>query len=87
MITVKRFTAPWCAPCKALAPVFQGLAAEIADAEFITIDVDENPLLAEQYQIRSVPTVIIEKDGDLFESFVGVAPRHKYVEAINAAKV
>lgn len=86
MITVKRFTASWCAPCKALAPVFKGLAAEMPDVSFETIDIELMPEVADQHEIRSIPTVIIERDGVEVTTFVGIVPRNKYVEAINTAK-
>ena len=86
MIIVTRFTASWCGPCKALAPVFKGLEAEMTDIKFITVDVEEQPNVATLYQIRNVPTVIIEKDNVLIEKFVGVQSKQKYVDALAAAK-
>lgn len=85
MITVKRFTATWCAPCKMLAPVLQGLAAAYPAATFEVIDINENPEIAQINNIRSVPTVIIEKDGVVVEKFVGVQPKQAYIAAIEGA--
>lgn len=86
MITVMRFTAPWCAPCKMLAPVIQGLAQDFPDVIFETVDVDNNPDLAQHFNIRSVPTVLImNKDEQILHTFVGVQPRNKYVESITAS--
>ena len=56
------------------------------DATFISIDVEEKPSIAQLYSIRTVPTVIIEKDNVLIEKFVGVQAKQKYIAAINAAR-
>lgn len=54
------------------------------NVKFITIDVEEKPMVAELYQIRTVPTVIIEKNNVTVEKFVGVQPRQKYMDAIKS---
>lgn len=86
MITVKRFTAPWCQPCKVLAPEFKKFEAEYTDLKFDTIDVDENPVTAELYGIRNVPTVIIEKDNQIVEKLVGLNHKQKYIDAFNTVR-
>jgi thioredoxin 1 len=87
MITVMRFTAPWCAPCKMLAPVIQGLAQEFPDVTFETVDVDGNPDMAQHFNIRSVPTVLVlNKDDAIIHTFVGVQPRQTYIDAIKTAQ-
>ena len=75
MMTVKRFTAAWCGPCKQLAPVFNELQNEITNVTFETIDVDENREAAIEKGILSVPTVILEKDGQQVYRFSGVLPK------------
>lgn len=86
MIHVTRFSASWCGPCKMLAPVFKELEENMPDVKFITVDVEEKPMIAELYQIRSVPTVIIEKDNVTVEKFVGVQSKQKYIDAIISIK-
>ena len=86
MITITKFSAPWCGPCKALAPVFRELEDMTPDVTFISVDVEEKPSIAQLYSIRTVPTVIIEKDNVLIEKFVGVQAKQKYIAAINAAR-
>jgi thioredoxin 1 len=86
MITVKRFTAPWCAPCRMLAPVLSGLAAEYPDVVFETVDVDENPEVAQQFEIRSVPTVLILKDDAVVSSIIGANAKQRYADAIEIVK-
>jgi thioredoxin-like negative regulator of GroEL len=75
MLTVKRYTASWCQPCKQLAPTFDALQSEISEASFQTIDVDANKDAAIQAGVTSVPTVIFEKDGQQVYRFSGVLPK------------
>jgi len=75
MVTVKRYTATWCGPCKQLAPVFEELKNEITEVTFETIDVDQNKEYAINQGIVSVPTVILEKDGQQVYYFSGVLPK------------
>jgi len=63
MTKVIRFTAEWCGPCKAYAPVFNNVAATTPGVVFETIDIDAHREVAAQYGVRSVPTTIIEKGG------------------------
>jgi thioredoxin 1 len=74
-MTVKRFTAAWCGPCKQLAPVFEELKNEITNVNFETIDVDMDREAAIEKGISSVPTVILEKDGTQVYRFSGVLPK------------
>ena len=75
MVTVKRYTATWCGPCKQLAPVFEELKKEMTEVTFETIDVDQNREAAIEQGIVSVPTVILEKDGQQLYRFSGVLPK------------
>ena len=79
MLTVKRFTATWCQPCKQLAPIFEALQSEMinetSQVVFETIDVDMNKDMAISKGISSVPTVILEKDGVQVYRFSGVVPK------------
>ena len=84
MIKVKRFTAAWCGPCRQLAPLFDTLQQEYSNVSFETIDVDTSPEEVQQYMITSVPTVIIEKDGQLVQRYVGLNPKTTYVNTINS---
>jgi thioredoxin 1 len=86
MITVTKFSSATCGPCRALAPVFRELEDMMPDATFISIDVEEKPSIAQLYSIRTVPTIIIEKDNVLIEKFIGLQSKQKYIAAINAAR-
>ena len=84
MVTVKRFTAVWCGPCKQLAPAFEQLAIEFPNVSFETIDVDTSPESVQQYMVTSVPTVVIEKDGQLAQRYVGLNPKTTYSNFIKS---
>lgn len=75
MIKVKRFTATWCGPCKVLAPIFSQLEQEMTNVTFETIDVDQHKDLTAQFNVTSVPTIIIEKNGEQVYRFSGVLPK------------
>ncbi len=69
------FWAPWCQPCRILGPILEKLAQEAGTRwSLVKINVDEFPTLAQQFQIRSVPTVVAVRNGQIVDSFVGVLP-------------
>lgn len=65
------FWAEWCGPCKRLAPIFEASAQQNKDIKFAKVNVDDNPELASMHNIRSIPTMILFKDGKPFQSRVG----------------
>ncbi|MEG0855364.1 MAG: thioredoxin [Terrisporobacter sp.] len=75
-IVIVDFFATWCAPCKMLAPVFSALGEEVKDrAEFLKVDIDKSMELAQKFQVSTVPTVIIFKDGKEMDRLVGFIPK------------
>jgi len=86
MIKIIRFTSTWCQPCKILAPIFGELQNEVSDVMFETIDVDYNKDKASQYSVSGIPTVIIEKDGQIVNRFSGVKPKMAIISLINQYK-
>lgn len=72
-IVIMDFMAEWCGPCKMQDPIIEELKKIFGDkVEFKKMDVDENGKLADKYEIRAVPTLIIEKDGEVIKRYVGV---------------
>jgi thioredoxin 1 len=86
MVTVKRFTAAWCGPCKQLAPLMEQIKSELTDVNFETIDVDSNPESALKYNIRSVPTMVIEVDGQEVKRTLGVQSKPTFINLLNSLK-
>ena len=82
MVTVKKFSAAWCGPCRALAPVMNEVKTQFSNVKFEEYDVDVAYDAATQYGIRSVPTIVIERDGVEMKRFLGMQPKGAIVEAI-----
>ena len=76
------FHATWCGPCKVLSPILEELDDEIEGVEFVKLDVDQHPQIAGQNQVMGVPTVVILKDGEIKDRFVGVQPKEVIKEKI-----
>jgi thioredoxin 1 len=75
-VAVVDFNATWCGPCKMLAPVLEELSAEMeGKASFYAMDVDDNPEIASQYNISSIPYVAVFKDGKLVDEQIGFVPK------------
>ncbi|GAT62691.1 thioredoxin [Paludibacter jiangxiensis] len=81
------FHALWCGPCKMQAPILQQLATEQGDnVKIIKIDVDQNPSIADRYQIRSVPTLMIFKNGEIKHKQPGVHSKQQLDSLIQQYK-
>jgi len=85
MVTVKKFSAVWCGPCRALTPVMNEIKGNFSNVKFEEYDIDEYSDITEEYGVRSVPTVIIVKDGIELQRFTGLSSKMAYVNAINEA--
>ena len=66
------FWASWCGPCKMLMPVIEELAAELTDVKVCKVNVDDQPALAARYNVMSIPTLVVIKDGKTVATTVGV---------------
>ncbi|PSQ61537.1 MAG: thiol reductase thioredoxin [Halobacteriales archaeon SW_8_66_22] len=84
-VTLKDFYADWCGPCKTQDPILEELEEQWTDVEFEKIDVDEKQEIANEYQVRSLPTLIVENDDGVIERFVGVTQAEDIEEAFEAA--
>lgn len=69
------FWAVWCGPCKMVAPTFEALSAEMPDVKFGKINVDEQPELAQQFKVMTIPTFILFKNGQVVDQAVGALPK------------
>ena len=79
--------AEWCMPCKRVEPILEDLADEYqGKMRFGKLNVDENPKIAEKYNIFSIPMfIILDKELNIIESFIGAVPKKKFVEHIETA--
>ena len=84
MVEIKKFEADWCGPCRMLKPTFQKLEGKFGNSvKFSYINVDENQELANQYGVRSIPFVVVEKNGEVVQSVVGAQSEMTYENILN----
>ena len=80
------FWAPWCGPCKSIAPMVEEIAGEYEGKLKVTkLNVDDHPATAARYQVRGIPNLLIIKGGTVKEQIVGAVPKAKLVSAIEKA--
>ena len=84
MVEIKKFEADWCGPCRMLKPTFQKLEETFGNSvKFSYINVDEQQELASQYNVRSIPFVIIEKNGEIVQQVTGAQSSMTYENILN----
>ncbi len=76
------FWAPWCGPCRMVSPVIDEIAEEREDIKVCKINVDEEPDLANQYQVMSIPTLMVFKNGELVKQSQGARPKPQILEML-----
>ena len=77
------FWAPWCGPCRMIAPAVEAIAAELAGRlKVVKLNVDDNPATPQKYGIMGIPTLILFRGGQVLETIVGVVPKAKLDETI-----
>ena len=84
-VTLKDFYADWCGPCKTQDPILEELEEDYPDVDFEKVNVDEEQKIANEYQVRSLPTLIVENDDGVVERFVGVTQRDDLETALSQA--
>ncbi|EIJ79195.1 thioredoxin [Bacillus methanolicus PB1] len=78
------FWAPWCGPCKMIAPVLEELDQEMGDkVKIVKLDVDENQETAAKFGVMSIPTLIVFKDGEVVDKVIGFQPKEALAEVLN----
>ena len=81
MKTIKYFSATWCGPCQTFKPVMNEIASEGYSVQFI--DIVQSSALTESYNVRSVPTVVIEENGSEVDRFIGSIPKQMVLEKLS----
>lgn len=82
-LTLVDFWADWCGPCKMIAPTIEELASEYnGKLKVCKLDVDANPRTQMEYSVRSIPTVLFFKNGEVVEAVIGAHPKQRFEEVI-----
>lgn len=76
------FWASWCGPCRMVAPILDEIACERPDVKIAKVNVDEQPELAAAYQIMSIPTLIVMKDGKIVNQSMGARPKQQILDLL-----
>ncbi len=80
------FWAPWCGPCKAIAPILDQLAGEYAGRlKVVKINVDDNPQVPSRFGVRGIPNLLIVKGGEVKDQIIGAVAKEKLVKAVDTA--
>jgi thioredoxin 1 len=77
--------APWCGPCRIIAPHLEELARERDDLRVVKLNVDDNPQTAARYNVMSIPTLLLFKNGQLAHQIIGALPKNRLVQEIDPA--
>lgn len=84
MLKVIKFSAVWCPPCNMLTPIFKKAMEEFPGVEVVLCDIDENPELTAKMNIKSVPTIVILRDGKVMDAIVGLVKKEEIIARVSA---
>jgi thioredoxin 1 len=76
------FYANWCMPCKMLSPIIDEIAHEVSHAKICKVNIDEEPELAQKFQVMSIPTLVVMKQGKVVHSTMGVRPKKEILKML-----
>lgn len=76
------FWAPWCGPCRMVVPIVEEIAEENSDIKVCKINIDEEPELASQFQVMSIPSLFVMKDGKIVNQSVGARPKNQILDML-----
>ena len=79
------FYADWCGPCRMIAPALEEIAEERSDIKVCKVNVDEQPELARQFQVLSIPMLVVMKDGEIAQKTIGAQPRASIEKLVDEA--
>ncbi len=79
------FWAPWCGPCRVIAPSLEEIDEERSDLRVVKLNVDENQATAAKYNVMSIPTLIVFKNGEVAKQIVGALPKNRLVQELEPA--
>jgi thioredoxin 1 len=79
------FWAPWCGPCRIVAPHLEELNSEREDLRVVKLNTDENPQTAAQYNVMSIPTLLLFKNGQVAHQIIGALPKNRLVQELEPA--
>jgi thioredoxin 1 len=85
-LTIVKYKANWCGPCRVLSPILEGVVKDYVDINVGEVDIDTNMALAQKDGIRGVPTVVFYKNGQVLDKMVGLQPAQVYAQKIESLK-
>ncbi|CUS26547.1 Thiol-disulfide isomerase and thioredoxin [Paucilactobacillus oligofermentans DSM 15707 = LMG 22743] len=82
-VTLTDFWATWCGPCRMQSPVVEQLASEMGNVTFNKLDVDQNPETAQKFNVMSIPTLLVQKDGEVVDTLIGYHSKEQLAQILN----